>query len=84
MSDPDENPLTADTNPTTLNINSKLLLIAVKVVIGLILFIVSLCVQDYNSINSYLILIFLGIYLICDAVISVFPETNVVLKLNER
>ena len=84
MSDPDENPLTADTNPTTLNINSKLLLITVKVLIGLILLIVSLCFKDHNTINSYLILIFLGIYLICDAVVSVFPETNLVLKINER
>ena len=86
MADPEDTPLTNDSSTPsahTFNIQTGVAITVGKAVIGLSFVILSAAFSDFNR-GGFLIMGFLGAYLLVDSALSCIPDSDVVILINNR
>ncbi len=86
MVDPEDTPLTNDSSTPpehTFNIQTVAITLG-KVLLGLVFIICSADFSDDFTIGGYLIMGFLGAYLLIDSALDFIPESDVDILINNR
>ena len=87
MADLEDMPLTNDSpdpQARTINLQTGVVISMIKVIIGMSFVILSIAFSDNWSVGGWLIMGFLGAYLLIDTAFNFIPESDVVILINNR
>ncbi len=87
MADLEDMPLTNDSpdpQARTINLQTGVVISMIKVIIGMSFVILSIAFSDNWSVGGWLIMGFLGAYLLIDTAFNFIPESDIVILIYNR